>query len=202
MFRLIPNRQGEKRANGPAHRYRPASERGPRPARKCTRRSVRRHGAMHRGCALRRVDQPHRQVLLGDLLGDRLCCDDEHVLSHPRRFGGKHRHPHGRENVDVVALARHKASTGDLDRRERTAAREHGTAVGPTIGLFGRAFGARGRVRIRKDDRPLVDPAIAWITSWVNNFGTVLTPMIPVGRSASTAATKVDTGARSCAKGL
>ena len=44
--------------------------------------------------------------------------------------------------------------------------------------------------------------AMAWITSWVNSFGTVLTPMIPVGRNASTASTNVETGARSCAKGF
>ena len=44
--------------------------------------------------------------------------------------------------------------------------------------------------------------AIASITSRVNNFGTVLTPMMPVGRSASTASANVETAARSCAKGF
>ena len=32
--------------------------------------------------------------------------------------------------------------------------------------------------------------AIASITCWLNSFGTVLTPMMPVGFSASTASTK------------
>ena len=44
--------------------------------------------------------------------------------------------------------------------------------------------------------------AMASITSRVNSFGTVLTPMMPVGCSASTASTKVETGARSCANGF
>ena len=44
--------------------------------------------------------------------------------------------------------------------------------------------------------------AIASITSRLNSLGTVLTPMMPVGRSASTASTKVDTGGASCAKGF
>jgi hypothetical protein len=44
--------------------------------------------------------------------------------------------------------------------------------------------------------------AIAAITSWVNSFGTALTPMMPVGRNASIAATKVETGARSWTNGL
>ena len=37
--------------------------------------------------------------------------------------------------------------------------------------------------------------AIASITSRLNSFGTVLTPMMPVGRSASTASTKLEIGA-------
>ena len=44
--------------------------------------------------------------------------------------------------------------------------------------------------------------AIASITSCVNSFGTVLTPMMAVGLSALIASTKVDTGARSCANGF
>ena len=44
--------------------------------------------------------------------------------------------------------------------------------------------------------------AMASITSRVNSFGTVLTPMMPVGRSALTASTKVETGARSWANGF
>jgi len=43
---------------------------------------------------------------------------------------------------------------------------------------------------------------IASITSRVNNFGTALTPMMAVGRTASTASRKVAIGARSCAKRL
>ena len=44
--------------------------------------------------------------------------------------------------------------------------------------------------------------AIASMISWVNNFGTALTPMIAVGRNALTASTKVPIGGRSCAKGF
>src|ERR1700680_3523733 len=44
--------------------------------------------------------------------------------------------------------------------------------------------------------------AIASITSRVNSFGTVLTPTMPVGLTAFTASTKVDTGARSWANGF
>jgi hypothetical protein len=44
--------------------------------------------------------------------------------------------------------------------------------------------------------------AIASITSRLNSFETVLRPMMPVGRSASTASTKVEIGVRSCAKGF
>jgi hypothetical protein len=44
--------------------------------------------------------------------------------------------------------------------------------------------------------------AIAWITSRVNSFGTVLTPMMPVGRIAFTASTKLLTLPRSCANGF
>jgi len=44
--------------------------------------------------------------------------------------------------------------------------------------------------------------AIAAMTSRVNNFGTALTPMIAVGRSAFTASTKVPIGGRSCANGF
>ena len=44
--------------------------------------------------------------------------------------------------------------------------------------------------------------AIASITSRVNSFGTALTPMMPVGRNALTASTKVETGGRSWANGL
>ena len=44
--------------------------------------------------------------------------------------------------------------------------------------------------------------AMAWITSWVNSFGTVLTPMMPVGRNSLTASTNVAIGARSCANGI
>ena len=43
---------------------------------------------------------------------------------------------------------------------------------------------------------------MAWITSWVNSFGTVLTPMMAVGRNSFTASTKVATGARSWANGV
>ena len=52
----------------------------------------------------------------------------------------------------------------------------------PTIGrLLGRAFGMRGRIRIRENDRALVDPRMASITCWLNALATVLTPMIVVG---------------------
>src|SRR5438874_13271435 len=44
--------------------------------------------------------------------------------------------------------------------------------------------------------------AIASMMSWVNNFGTALTPTIAVGRNAFTASTKVPIGGRSCAKGF
>jgi hypothetical protein len=44
--------------------------------------------------------------------------------------------------------------------------------------------------------------AIASITSRLNSFGTVLTPIMPVGRNASTASAKVETEGRSCAKGF
>jgi hypothetical protein len=44
--------------------------------------------------------------------------------------------------------------------------------------------------------------AVASITSRLNSFGTVLTPMMPVGLSASTASTKVETGGCSCANGF
>ena len=44
--------------------------------------------------------------------------------------------------------------------------------------------------------------AMASITSRVNSFGTVPTPMMPVGRSALTASTKVETGAWFSANGL
>ena len=44
--------------------------------------------------------------------------------------------------------------------------------------------------------------AIASITSRLNSFGTVLTPMMPVGLIALTASTKVEIGARSWANGF
>ena len=84
------------------------------------------------------------------------------------------------EDVNIVALARTNFWP-DIDRRERAAASEHRPAVRPAIGLLGGAFEARGRVRVGEDDRPLVDRAIASITSRLNSFGTVLTPIMPVG---------------------
>src|SRR5439155_13237239 len=65
---------------------------------------------------LRRIDEAHREILLSDLLGDRLRRNDEHVLRHSRGFGGKYRHPHGREDGDVVALARDEMPAFDLNR--------------------------------------------------------------------------------------
>ncbi len=44
--------------------------------------------------------------------------------------------------------------------------------------------------------------AIASMTRWLNSFGTVLTPMIPVGFSALTASAKSLTGAWSRANGF
>ncbi|HVB15881.1 MAG TPA: hypothetical protein VNF04_05060, partial [Stellaceae bacterium] len=107
--------------------------------------------------ALRRIDQPHREVIFGDLLGHGFCRDDKHLFGDPGGFSGEYRHAHGGEDVDVVALARHEPSAADLDRRKRAAARENRPAAGPAIRLLGGAFRARGRVRVGKDDRPLVD---------------------------------------------
>src|ERR1700731_3732291 len=55
--------------------------------------------------ALRRIDQPEREILLGYLLRDRLSRDDEHLLRHPGSLGGKHRHTHRREDVNIVSLS-------------------------------------------------------------------------------------------------
>src|SRR5258708_19747941 len=44
----------------------------------------------------------------------------------------------------------------DLDRREGTSARENGAAARPAVGLLRRAFRARGRIGVRKNNRALV----------------------------------------------
>src|SRR5580704_13381402 len=67
--------------------------------------------------ALWRVDQPCREVLVRDPLRQGFCGDDEHLLRHAGRFSRKHRHAHGRKDIDVVTLARHEFLAGDLDWR-------------------------------------------------------------------------------------
>ena len=45
-----------------------------------------------------------------------------------------------------------------LDFPERAAAGEDSAAAAPRVGLFGRAFGARGRVGQRENSRALIEP--------------------------------------------
>src|SRR6516162_11382558 len=84
--------------------------------------------------ALRRVDQPDREVLVGNLFRHRLRGDNKHLLRHPGSLGSEHCHAHRREDVDVVPLTGHEFMARDLDRRERAAASENRPAVGPAIG--------------------------------------------------------------------
>ena len=46
------------------------------------------------------IDQAHGEVLFGD----RFHGNDGRLIGEKRRFGGKRRHAHGREDVDSAAL--------------------------------------------------------------------------------------------------
>ena len=106
---------------------------------------------------LRRIDQADGEVLSVTCSATASRRDDEHFLGHARRFGREDGHAHRREDIDVVALAGHEIMSVDLDGREWTSARENRAAMRPAIGLLRRAFRARGRVGIGKDDRTFVD---------------------------------------------
>src|SRR5208283_453865 len=83
--------------------------------------------------ALRRVNEAHGKTFLRDLLRHRFRRHNEHLLGHTGRFGREHRHAHGRKDINVVSLARHKLPAGDLYRWEWAAAGEDRPTVRPII---------------------------------------------------------------------
>src|ERR1700736_963599 len=63
------------------------------------------------------------------------------------------------KDVDVVSVPGHESPVSESHGRKWAAAREDGAALRPTVGLFRRALGVRGRIRVGEDDRALVDSA-------------------------------------------
>src|ERR1700747_1980597 len=107
--------------------------------------------------ALRRIDQADVETVLTDLLGNSLGGNDEHLVRHSLGFGRIDCHSHGREDVDVVALAWHEVLAADGQWRKWTAARKDRATLRPSVRFLCRAFRSRRRVGVREDDRSLVD---------------------------------------------
>jgi hypothetical protein len=114
-------------------------------------------GHMQRGVEdslVGRVDEICGEIFLADLFGNGPRGDEKHFVGDSLCLSGKECHRHGWEDVDVVALVRDEFPAADIDRGKRAAAGKNGSTAGPAIGFLGRAFGARGRIGIWKDDRP------------------------------------------------
>jgi hypothetical protein len=103
-----------------------------------------------------REDEPLSEVLLGDLLRQRLRGGQQHVVADADGAGDDDAEAEPREDVGVVGLPRHQHLAVQLHAVEGAAAREHRAALGPGVGLLRRALRVRGRVRQREDDRLLV----------------------------------------------
>ena len=118
------------------------------------RGDVRRHLAH---AVERRVEAALREVGLAGVLGERARGGHEHLVRDARRAHRDHAEAHAREDVRVVALARHVVLAAEVHRVERAARREQRLAARPLVRLRGRALRLRGRVRQREHDRPLVE---------------------------------------------
>jgi hypothetical protein len=100
----------------------------------------------------RREDETPAEVLLRDLLRQRLRRRQQHVVVDADGAGDHHAEAEPWEDVGVVGLP------GDVDlalvlhRVEGAAAGEHGAALGPGVGLLLLALRVRRRVRQREDD--------------------------------------------------
>src|SRR5260370_32081818 len=85
------------------------------------------------------------------------CGCYEHFIGYTRGAGCIDGQSYSGKNIDVVALARDVSLVAKGYRRERASAGEDSAALGPSVGLFRRAFGVRSWIRVGEDDRPPVD---------------------------------------------
>src|SRR5712672_1307110 len=106
---------------------------------------------------LPRIQEPLLEQLGSDLIGHRLSGLDEHFVGDTLRLCGEDRHSDGREDVEIVGLARQERLATVADRCELHAGGIDRLALGPRVGLLGGAFRVLRRVRQRQDHRPVVD---------------------------------------------
>ena len=106
------------------------------------------HGGRHFGLenvCLARIQHAARALFRADLIGGGLSGRDEAGIGEPARAGGVGRKADGRKDVEIIGLSRMKGLAIEVHIRELHAGREQRFALGPRVGLFGRALGLVGR---------------------------------------------------------
>src|SRR4029077_11208186 len=88
---------------------------------------------------------------------DRFGSNNEHGFRHSLSLSCQYRHAERGEDVDVVPLSGNECFAAEMHWTKGAAAGKDRLAIRPSVGFFGAAFGTRGRIRIREDDRTLVD---------------------------------------------